>query len=569
MRADCNAAVAAPLSTVTTAASASSAEQIDNLRQCLVQTLGSAPFVRLALHYSQVLDGAAVLDAWATLAEAHAALVIDVADDHSSHASVQGRAHAQLKEYCTSEVLRTPSAVLASHEQDITQRRESSERRERLVRELDAQVRLRLALFAVGIGAGVEAEPMGGKQYKELKRLLQMLGLKLASRSAGAEGCASASARSGGSPDSAGAETTKSGVGMADATAIRLSPSCYLGVHIGSANGGGWTSLDDYVMLTLRPRFEASLATTICRVMNDFQIEVLQPSAATAVMANSVVVEAVAGAAEGSSSMQGQAPSVNVLMQDGAAVGVPSVLEATGSALRSSLLSLSAPSALPPDWEMPPARPALQASRSLSRSLSAESSAIVSSRADLLTHAELKARLARESSRQLKKEGAKRAEPWKGHGACHASASRKRPLASEQASASRDSAATQPPRALAVRRRVVEAERLMEPNPAANADLRGFTWNGRVEPQGAGYGRLPQPPPWGAGGKARAVVSATPQQPSRSVVLAMALAQETPSHLDGSDTPAGRVAGRAAAVIVQESPLQPRQPAQGGAWGQS
>jgi hypothetical protein len=255
------------------------AKQLDELRRQLVLSLGCAPLVQLAARWSVVGAGAAV-DPWAELVQVHALLTAEAeAEGVDQPAERLARAHARLKAFCASELLLAPSAVLTS-----------SELREHIVHELDVQIRLRLSLFAVGLGAGTEVEPMGRKPYNELKCLLQMLGLKLSVQPAASDVLEVATeapahvsgsgslVRGDGARDldrsdvSSNAEAAAPAASEPTAAAppAPLHGSSYLNVQVGGALGGGWRSLNEYLMQTLRPRYAGALPRTLERLTEEF-----------------------------------------------------------------------------------------------------------------------------------------------------------------------------------------------------------------------------------------------------------------------------------------------------------
>ena len=463
------------------------AKQLDELRRQLVLSLGCAPLVQLAARHSLAGAGAAV-DPWAEVVEVHALLAAEAeAEGVDQPADRLARAHARLKAFCASELLLAPSVVLTS-----------SELREHIVYELDVQIRLRLSLFAVGLGSGTEVEPMGRKPYNELKCLLQMLGLKLsvlpaasdvleAATEAPAHASGSGGLVRGDSVSEAGVAGGRiggrSGVGAhgvgagdsdravsshaeaaaptaseptAAAPPAPLHGSSYLDVQVGGALGGGWRSLNEYLMQTLRPRYASALPRTLERLTEEF------------LATEGLLVDGASGLVEAAAAAPNQTAEPPVASEatdassaalasaaQGCAADAASAREAPVAGLGSGWLALAAPTALP-GGILAPAASAAGASGapatshasigmlgtaaaaaassfshstgtsavtgglrppSLSRSLSRSLSAEVITRTDRLSHEALKAHLALQASRQVRKEPSK---PKLGKGAAAA-----------------------------------------------------------------------------------------------------------------------------------------------------
>ena len=440
------------------------AKQLDELRRQLVLSLGCAPLVQLAARHSLAGAGAAV-DPWAELVQVHALLTAEAeAEGVDQPAERLARAHARLKAFCASELLLAPSAVLTS-----------SELREHIVHELDVQIRLRLSLFAVGLGAGTEVEPMGRKPYNELKCLLQMLGLKLSVQPAASDVLEVATeapahvsgsgslVRGDGARDidrdvSSNAEASAPAASELTAAAppAPLHGSSYLNVQVGGALGGGWRSLNEYLMQTLRPRYAGALPRTLERLTEEF------------LAAEGLLVDGASGLAEAAAAAPNQTaePPVASVATDassaalasaalGCAADAASAREAPAVGQGSGWLALAAPTALAGGILAPAASgagasgapsathasigtlttapvatsaAASSASHStvpsavtgglkppsLSRSLSRALSAEVMTRTDRLSHEALKAHLAFQASRQVRKEPSK---PKLGRGA--------------------------------------------------------------------------------------------------------------------------------------------------------
>ena len=433
------------------------AKQLDELRRQLVLSLGCAPLVQLAARQSLVGAGAAV-DPWAELVQVHALLTAEAeAEGVDQPAERLARAHARLKAFCASELLLAPSAVLTS-----------SELREHIVHELDVQIRLRLSLFAVGLGAGTEVEPMGRKPYNELKCLLQMLGLKLSVQPAASDVLEVATeapahvsgsgslVRGDGARDLDRSDVSSNAEAAAPAasepTAAPPAPlhgSSYLNVQVGGALGGGWRSLNEYLMQTLRPRYAGALPRTLERLTEEF------------LAAEGLLVDGASGLAEAAAAAPNQTaePPVASVATDassaalasaalGCAADAASAREAPAVGQGSGWLALAAPTALAGGILAPaasgagasgapsathasigtlgtaPVATSAAASTSshatgpsavvgglkppsLSRSLSRALSAEVMTRTDRLSHEALKAHLAFQASRQVRKEPSK------------------------------------------------------------------------------------------------------------------------------------------------------------------
>ena len=218
---------------------------LDRLRARVKQSIGPTPLLLLSARCMRASVDPGGCNSWATLVDAHAGLIEGVAGDAAA-ADHCAAAYTQLQQHCSSHVLRATNAIVASVEaQDLP----TTERRAQLLRKLDQQVRLRLALAAIALGAGVGSDPVSGKAYKELKRLVQLLGLKLAfqpslavgdgegneapglSRSAG-----DSSSRVGDSaPASLTGNAHTSGSTSSSARVITLPAGSYLGVNVGTA----------------------------------------------------------------------------------------------------------------------------------------------------------------------------------------------------------------------------------------------------------------------------------------------------------------------------------------------
>ena len=263
-----------------------------SLERRLLHAIGedeaSSPTSLLAERCAELLGATGDVDPRMALADAHAAL---------ARGRSAAQAQEELRTFCTANLLRGPPELLAEHERWCeVHARPGPEGRRALLRRLDLQVQLRLALASTE----GSTDALGRKAYKELKKTLQLYGIKLAAVAAAAA-AAEAEQQKQKQKELEQQQQQQGGAGdepvrapsSGDAEGDELKPPSCEGAAVASAAGSSssfalvvteslvalpWRSIDEYIMRRLRPRYRAALPQTIARLVADFHEEGLEPA---------------------------------------------------------------------------------------------------------------------------------------------------------------------------------------------------------------------------------------------------------------------------------------------------
>ena len=173
----------------------------EQLQQPSNLTFESEPLPRLAQRCAEMETSCTAVDPCPWLLEAHAELTQRLEAEEGGGSSTgtvaATRAYAALHEYCSTSLLLEATALADPRQQQQPpplQREGNSpaqsapDARLGVLHRFDLQIQLRLGLAAVGVAAGARNEPDKGKAYAELKRMLQLFGIKLSAAWAAARG---------------------------------------------------------------------------------------------------------------------------------------------------------------------------------------------------------------------------------------------------------------------------------------------------------------------------------------------------------------------------------------------
>jgi hypothetical protein len=347
--------------------------ELERLLLCAIgeAPASSDPLERLAERCAELTSCGGDVDPRAALADARAALESAGRTDVAT----------ALRKFCRANLLRAPAALLAEHDSRCrTEALSAADSRAALLRQLDLQVQLRLALAAVDTtdsapppdvaraGDGV-GDSLSGKAYGELKRTLQMLGVKLGAAAIAAAAQAAHPQRQRAEvPSSASDATTgdqpitepaprlveSSGDGFSGAAAASdatgapqaatapaaLVPAAPPGdAPLGEGAARTWSSIDEYVMVRLGPRYGGALPRTHARLVADFHED--GPSArpdAPPVLEAAAPAAAAAASVGGTLALCGEAAGGGGTAES--AGGAPSAQPASGD-LTSAFLAVA------------------------------------------------------------------------------------------------------------------------------------------------------------------------------------------------------------------------------------